>query len=108
MQGKKRKIVGTFSATDLRGCPVSKMQPLLNLEVLDFLKMLSNTGMRSSWREQVTCHPESSLGEVVEKVVSDNVHRVWVVDEQGLLEGLVSLTDMIRVIRLWYLTEFLQ
>ncbi|KAH0659184.1 hypothetical protein KY289_027932 [Solanum tuberosum] len=108
VNGKKRKIVGTFSATDLRGCPVSKMQPLLNLEVLDFLKMLSNTGMRSSWREQVTCHPESSLGEVVEKVVSDNVHRVWVVDEQGLLEGLVSLTDTIRVIRLWYLTEFLQ
>ncbi|XP_015078816.1 SNF1-related protein kinase regulatory subunit gamma-like PV42a [Solanum pennellii] len=111
VNGKKRKIVGTFSATDLRGCPVSKMQPLLNLEVLDFLKMLSgapNTGLRSSWREQVTCRPESSLGEVVEKVVSDNVHRVWVVDEQGLLEGVVSLTDMIRVIRLWYLTEFLQ
>ncbi|MCE2056131.1 hypothetical protein HAX54_044099, partial [Datura stramonium] len=106
VNGKKRKIVGTFSATDLRGCPVSQMQPLLKLEVLDFLKMLSgspsyeHTGLRCSWREQVTCHPESSLGEVVEKVVSDHVHRVWVVDEQGLLEGVVSLTDMIRVIRL--------
>ncbi|XP_060167840.1 SNF1-related protein kinase regulatory subunit gamma-like PV42a [Lycium barbarum] len=114
VNGKKRKIVGTFSATDLRACPVQQIQPLLNLEVLDFLKMLSgtplygSTGLRSSWREQVTCHPESSLGEVVEKVVSDHVHRVWVVDEQGLLEGVVSVTDMIRVIRLWYLTEFLQ
>ncbi|XP_059299669.1 SNF1-related protein kinase regulatory subunit gamma-like PV42a [Lycium ferocissimum] len=114
VNGKKRKIVGTFSATDLRACPVPQMQPLLNLEVLDFLKMLSgtplyeSTGLRSSWREQVTCHQESSLGEVVDKVVSDHVHRVWVVDEQGLLEGVVSLTDMIRVIRLWYLTEFLQ
>lgn len=90
------------------------MQPLLKLEVLDFLKKLwgsplhEHTGLRSSWREQVTCYPESSLGEVVEKVVSDHVHRVWVVDEQGLLEGVVSLTDMIRVIRLWYLTDFLQ
>ncbi|PHU15236.1 SNF1-related protein kinase regulatory subunit gamma-like PV42a [Capsicum chinense] len=114
VNGKKRKIVGTFSATDLRGCPVSQMQPLLKLEVLDFLKKLwgsplhEHTGLRSSWREQVTCYPESSLGEVVEKVVSDHVHRVWVVDEQGLLEGVVSLTDMIRVIRLWYLTDFLQ
>ncbi|CAN4098407.1 unnamed protein product [Withania somnifera] len=114
VNGKKRKIVGTFSATDLRGCPISQMQPLLNLEVLDFLKTLTGsplhefTGLRSSWREQVTCRPESSLKEVVERVVSDHVHRVWVVDEQGLLEGLVSLTDMIRVIRLWYLTEFLQ
>lgn len=111
VNGKNRKLVGTFSATDLRGCPLSTMQPLLNLEVLEFLETLSgapNTGVRSSWKEQVTCRPESSLGEVVEKVVSDNVHRVWVVDEQGLLEGVVSLTDMIRVIRLWYLTEYLQ
>ncbi|MCD7449995.1 hypothetical protein HAX54_002712 [Datura stramonium] len=51
------------------------VNPLLKLEVLDFLKMLSgspsyeHTGLRCSWREQVTCHPESSLGEVVEKVV---------------------------------------
>ncbi|KAK4375461.1 hypothetical protein RND71_006138 [Anisodus tanguticus] len=113
VNGKKRKLVGTFSATDLRACPVPQMQPLFNLEVLDFLKMLSetplyeSTGLRSSWREQVTCHTESSLREVMEKVVSDHVHRIWVVDEQGLLEGVVSLTDMIRVIRLWYLTEFL-
>ncbi|KAJ8560036.1 hypothetical protein K7X08_004094 [Anisodus acutangulus] len=113
VNGKKRKLVGTFSATDLRTCPVPQMQPLFNLEVLDFLKMLSetplyeSTGLRSSWREQVTCHTESSLREVMEKVVSDHVHRIWVVDEQGLLEGVVSLTDMIRVIRLWYLTEFL-
>ncbi|XP_009786045.1 SNF1-related protein kinase regulatory subunit gamma-like PV42a [Nicotiana tabacum] len=114
VNGKQRKIIGTFSATDLRGCPVWQLQPLLNQGVVDFLKMLSaaqfyeSTGLRSSSRELVTCQPESSLREAVEKAVSNHVHRVWVVDEQGLLEGVASLTDMIRVIRLWYLTEILQ
>ena len=31
--------------------------------------------------------------------VRKHVHWVWVVDHEGLLQGLVSLTDMLRVIR---------
>lgn len=62
-----------------------------------------NTG--SSRKELVTCHAESPLSEVIEKAVSKHVHRVWVVDQDGLLQGLVSLTDVIRVIRLSLLSD---
>ncbi|AES68160.1 AMP-activated kinase, gamma regulatory subunit, putative [Medicago truncatula] len=34
-----------------------------------------------------------------ELAVANHVHRVWVVDQEGLLVGVVSLTDVIRVIR---------
>lgn len=47
----------------------------------------------------ITCFPESSLEEVIEKVVENHVHRVWVVDEQSLLLGLVSLTDILHAVR---------
>ncbi|XP_076892796.1 SNF1-related protein kinase regulatory subunit gamma-like PV42a [Bidens hawaiensis] len=102
VNGKGRKVIGTFSATDLRGCPVSQLQSFMPGSVMDFTRGLLSVSANmagSSPRELVTCYCESRLGEVVNKLVANHVHRVWVVDRNGLLEGLVSLTDIIRVIR---------
>ncbi|CAI9113976.1 OLC1v1037436C2 [Oldenlandia corymbosa var. corymbosa] len=111
VNGKQRKLVGTFSATDLRGCPVSQLQGCLKLGVVEFLEKLAETPLhqaaclRSSVRDPVACREESLLGEAVDKAITYGVHRVWVVDGQGLLDGLISLTDMIRVMRAWLLNE---
>ncbi|KAL8464683.1 hypothetical protein ACS0TY_034260 [Phlomoides rotata] len=105
INGKDRKLVGTFSATDLRGCPLSLLRSCLQLGVVDFINKLSeiplhdHSGFRNSTKELITCCAESRLGEVVDKVVNHHVHRAWVVDESGMLSGLISLTDIIRVIR---------
>lgn len=50
-------------------------------------------------RELVACRVDSTLAEVIDKVVTKHVHRIWVVDGQGLLVGLISLTDIVRVLR---------
>ena len=111
MQGKGRKLIGTFSATDLRGCPVTQLQSWLPLSVMDFTEKVStsplhgSTNSRSPWRELVTCFAESCLGEAIDKAVAKHVHRVWVVDRQGSLVGLVSLTDMIRAVRISLLSD---
>ncbi|KAK6124673.1 hypothetical protein DH2020_041577 [Rehmannia glutinosa] len=111
INGKDRKLVGTFSATDLRGCPIPLLQRCLQMNVVDFINRLSGiplheaSGLRNSTKELISCRPESLLGEVVDKVVNNHVHRVWVVDESGLLVGLISLTDIIRVTRVWLLSE---
>ncbi|CAI9280785.1 unnamed protein product [Lactuca saligna] len=102
VNGKGRKLIGTFSATDLRGCPVSHLQSWLTASVMEYTRSLLSVSANmagSSPRELVTCYAESALAEVVDKVVVNHVHRVWVVDSDGRLEGLVSLTDIIRVIR---------
>ncbi|PWA42825.1 cystathionine beta-synthase (CBS) protein [Artemisia annua] len=102
VNGKGRKVIGTFSATDLRGCPVSYLQSWLPQSVMEYTTSLLSVAANmagSTPRELVTCYATSRLGEVVDKVVANHVHRVWVVDHEGLLEGLVSLTDIIRVIR---------
>ncbi|KAL8256806.1 hypothetical protein R6Q59_028847 [Mikania micrantha] len=102
VNGKGRKVIGTFSATDLRGCPVSQLQSFLPETVLEYSRSLLSVSAHmagSSPRELVTCYGESRLGEVVSNLVANHVHRVWVVNDNGLLEGLVSLTDIIRVIR---------
>ncbi|CAK9185636.1 unnamed protein product [Ilex paraguariensis] len=105
LQGKGRKLVGTFSATDLRGCPISQLQFWLPLSVLDFkekhstspLPAASDTAVSS--RELVTCHAESCLAEAIEKALTKHVHRIWVIDHLGHLVGVVALTDIIRVMR---------
>ncbi|XP_024971310.1 SNF1-related protein kinase regulatory subunit gamma-like PV42a [Cynara cardunculus var. scolymus] len=100
VNGKGRKLIGTFSATDLRECPASDLQSWMSASVMEYTRNLvrpSSGGLTA--RELVTCYAESLVAEVVEKVVVNHVHRVWVVDRDGLLDGLVSLTDIIRVIR---------
>lgn len=111
VNGRERKLVATFSATDLRCCPISELESCLNTGVVDFLEKLATTplheasGLRSSVRDPIVCHSESLVGEAIDKAITYSVHRVWVVNQQGLLHGLVSLTDMIRAIRVWMLTD---
>ncbi|XP_062089872.1 SNF1-related protein kinase regulatory subunit gamma-like PV42a [Humulus lupulus] len=108
MNGRGRKIIGTFSATDLRGCHLSALQTWLPLSALEFTEAISTSPLFADHqsnaepqkRELVACGTESTLAQVIDKAVTNYVHRVWVVDSHGLLLGLVSLTDIIRVLRL--------
>ncbi|KAK9141738.1 hypothetical protein Syun_011138 [Stephania yunnanensis] len=106
VDGRGRKLIGTFSATDLRGCPNALLQNSLQMDVIEFTEQASKGSHSTSGgdlgktsRVLVTCHAETSLGEVMDKAATAHVHRVWVVDRQGLLVGIVSLTDMLRVLR---------
>ncbi|CAJ1955056.1 unnamed protein product [Sphenostylis stenocarpa] len=108
INGRCRKLIGTFSATDLRGCHISSLKSWLGISALAFTEEVESSPLytdsdmqnrASSRRELVACYAESPLSEVIEKAVTSHVHRVWVVDQEGLLMGVVSLTDVIRVIR---------
>lgn len=110
MQGKGRKLIGTFSGTDLRGCHFSALQTWLPLRAHEFTELVSTSPLFAareglSPKQLVTCHPDLPLSEVIDKVVSQHVHRVWVVDQQGLLVGLVSLSDIVRVMRVSMLSK---
>ncbi|CAN6271487.1 unnamed protein product [Urochloa humidicola] len=139
--GTGKKAIETFSATDLRDCPVARLQPWLGISVTEFKRKVAeyrasnkpvvpgadatDTGVvpvaddadtpsalaaiaaeeeeQNEQQQQqttlVTCSPESTLGEVIEAAAGRHVHRLWVVDEEGLLRGVVSLTDVLRAVR---------
>ncbi|KAK9923114.1 hypothetical protein M0R45_031547 [Rubus argutus] len=107
VNGRGRKVLGTFSATDIRGCHLVTLQTWLPISALEYTETISASPLLSSnpnasespSRELVACRVDSTLAEVIDKVVTKHVHRIWVVDEQGLLMGLISLTDIIRVFR---------
>ncbi|CAN1141839.1 SNF1-related protein kinase regulatory subunit gamma-like PV42a [Linum perenne] len=106
INGKGRKLIGTFSATDLRGWHFATLQTWLPLTALEFTETVSTSAIypapnspNMESRELVTATAGSSLQEVIQKVVTKHVHRVWVVDSEGRLTGLVSLTDIIKALR---------
>ncbi|XVF26564.1 hypothetical protein REPUB_Repub14bG0028300 [Reevesia pubescens] len=110
INGKGRTLIGTFSATDLRGCHFSALQTWLPLRAQEFTEQVSNSPLIAaqegvSPKELVICQPDSPLSEVIDKVATKHVHRVWVVDQQGLLVGLVSLTDIVGVLRVSMLSK---
>ena len=45
----------------------------------------------------VTCTPTATLQGCVQMCAESKVHRVWVVDEKRCPLGVVSLTDILRV-----------
>lgn len=47
----------------------------------------------------ITCKMETLLVEVMAKTIANRVHRIWVIDDQGLLVGVVSLSDILKVAR---------
>lgn len=48
--------------------------------------------------EPVTAREEESLWDVIKKMRSFGVRRLPVVDEQGFLEGILTLDDLIDVV----------
>ncbi|OIW03859.1 hypothetical protein TanjilG_30135 [Lupinus angustifolius] len=108
INGRCRKLIGTFSASDLRGCYLATLKSWLGMKALTFTEEVATSPLftasetersETCRRELVTCNAESPIYDVIEKAVTKHVHRVWVVDQQGLLVGVVSLTDVVRVIR---------
>ncbi|KAK3219350.1 hypothetical protein Dsin_013320 [Dipteronia sinensis] len=110
INGNSRQLVGTFSATDLRGCHFASLQTWLPLTALEFTETVRTRPLFAAAsntiqsRELITCHVDSPLSEVINKALTKHVHRVWVVN-QGLLAGVVSLTDMTRVLRVSLLSD---
>ncbi|KAG1363180.1 hypothetical protein COCNU_11G000070 [Cocos nucifera] len=106
--GRGKRLVDTFSATDLEGCPIALLQSWLSTSIMEFKERVSmretaaphpHRDAKPAPRKLITCDPGTSLAQVMEEMVEGGVHRVWVVDPGGSLVGLVSLTDMLRVIR---------
>lgn len=83
-------LLGTISASDLKGVTQENFITL-GMPVADFLKARHKEGALS-------CFREATLGQVVDVIARTGVHRVFAVDAANKPIGLVSLTDILRLI----------
>lgn len=113
------RVVGSLSAEDLRGCVAETLARWCDRPVLEFLRrneLAREYGLAASAvaeeedeeeaarhalppaRPPVTCSRDTSLAEAALLALERQVHRVWVTDDEGLLCGVLHLTDILRVV----------
>jgi CBS domain-containing protein len=86
------KLLGNLSASDLRGVAVDFLVKTILRPARNFLQLVQGVDVAP-----VTTKLDETLGSAVRKMLEHRVHRVWVVDDQGCLDTVVSLTDVCRV-----------
>eukprot|EP00299_Pterocystis_sp_00344_P018290 c9135_g1_i1.p1 GENE.c9135_g1_i1~~c9135_g1_i1.p1 ORF type:complete len:343 (-),score=82.36 c9135_g1_i1:109-1137(-) len=85
------KLIASLSASDLRGVSFSEIHRLCRMPVLQFLK-------RHRAHQNITPFTvlrTATLGDVMRMMSEQHCHRVWVVDEDGKLVGVITLTDVL-------------
>jgi len=87
------QIIGSISVTDLQYCISTNLQ-YLSFPVSSLLK-----DFESVRKQLVTCNMNSSLLEVMEKLVEEKVHRIYVVDGQKVI-GIITMIDIIDTLLL--------
>jgi len=98
------KLVGTLSGSDLRGLSHDKVTNVM-LPVMEFLK-----GQGQGGHKPVTCKNTETLKSVVERLVAEKVHRIWIVDNSDHPTGVISLSDIAlfvftQTLAVWYPAE---
>lgn len=84
------ELVGNLSASDLRGLDQNSFTELLK-PVMEFVKSVKRH------RGLVTCKTGSTLESVLSKLANNNVHRLWMVDDQNCPIGVITLTDVMKL-----------
>jgi len=85
------KLIGNFSASDLRGL-VSDQIDVLKQPLWNFVQTM--TGKPAI--PPVTCTTTDTMGDVMTIAIQNRVHRVWIVNNIQCPIGLVTFTDIIN------------
>jgi len=90
----ENKLLANFSATDLRGL-LPNCFDMFHATTLEFLRQGTET---KSKIPPISCLELINLREVIEIFAAEKVHRLFVVDKDNHLLGVVSLTDVMQIL----------
>lgn len=93
------KVVGSVSASDLKGSTEDTFFSDVRQPLKDYLARSSHYFKREPGSKPITCGLNDTLKDVTEKLIQHRIHRIFVTDSENTLEGVLSLCDIISVIR---------
>jgi len=91
IENSHRELVGNISASDFKGITEENF---LNLEV--------PVGLFIRSQKPIVCSKESTLSSVIKQFAETQVHRIYIVDEKFHPIGVVSLTDVMKIVSARY------
>jgi len=87
------KLVGHMSVSDIKGITKDTFQHLL----LDVISYQAKHGIRGK-QPLVVCQVNSTLEALIMKLSLCNVHLIWIINEEGLPLGIITLQDVLSAI----------
>eukprot|EP01125_Pyxidicula_operculata_P001551 TRINITY_DN11403_c0_g1_i1.p1 TRINITY_DN11403_c0_g1~~TRINITY_DN11403_c0_g1_i1.p1 ORF type:complete len:292 (+),score=37.84 TRINITY_DN11403_c0_g1_i1:81-956(+) len=87
-------LVGTFSSSDIKNLTTHNIASSLDQPV----SKVVNSSL--SW--PVCVSPTESLEQVIEKLLSNDIHRVWIVGSNNEPIGVISLTDIMKKMLIYF------
>jgi len=88
---KSGTLIGNFSSSDMRGLKKDDLQ-LLSLTVGGFLKAITKS---ANLRPPITVASSDSIEIVINQLLGNQVHRVYLVDSDGKPTSVITLSDVI-------------
>jgi len=112
---QSHKLVGSISVLDLLYCVeenleflelsvsefVSKFRRQTTIPSLSFDSSSSSSSSSLFWNGNhkiVSCTPSSQLNDVIQTLVENKTHRIFVLDDEGHPIGVITLTDIMDII----------
>jgi len=84
-------LVEEVSAADLRGLNRERLFDLKK-PVIMFLKSCKGTLIKP-----LTCHGKFTLSQVMAGIIRNKAHRAWVIDENDIPVGIITLSDILSM-----------
>ncbi|EGD73496.1 hypothetical protein PTSG_05200 [Salpingoeca rosetta] len=88
------KFRHNFSNSDLRGLTPKKV-PMLLRSVEEFIHAMERKHQHEA---DITCKPYATFESILDRLVKQRVHRLYVVGDDKKVKGVVSLTDILRAV----------
>ena len=88
------KLLATLSNSHLRGLTPDNIENL-KLPVLEFLSKISNG---KSNGHPVVATTNTTFEQVLDKIVSHHLHRIWLVDQADKPIGVITLSDLLSMV----------
>ncbi|KAG5452502.1 5'-AMP-activated protein kinase subunit gamma-2 [Clonorchis sinensis] len=88
------RLTDLYSKFDVFNLAVTRSYNRLDITVYDALAF--HRSNRQRYPIPLTCHKTDTLGTVIERVVKSGVHRLVVVDDDNFVQGIISLSDILR------------
>jgi len=90
------KLCGNFSATDLKGL-FKETFPSLLLTVEEYLTKHSQKSLNP-----VCVKLDLNLIGIIKELQDNHVHRVWVLDDDFKPSGVISMTDIFKIVKFYH------
>lgn len=85
----------TFSLSDARRMTPQELE---NIAPDATVKSFLMAKQENAPRKPLMCKEHENLGEVVLRMLTENVHRTWFCGASGVVEGVLSFTDVLRMV----------